>query len=49
MSDDEFFEYCLNLAVKQGRVQKKGTLKRKDPEDPDSAYAEDITYHAVLN
>lgn len=50
MTDAEFVDFCRDLAVKQGRVQKTGTLRRKDPDDPESGYAEEIIYKmAPLN
>ncbi len=44
--DADFVDYCLELAVQQGRIRKKGNLART--EDGES-YDGDITYELVLN
>ncbi len=46
MTDHEFFDFCLDLAVKSGRVQKRGNLARNED---DTEYLGEVTYHLVLN
>jgi len=45
-SDADFVDYCLDLAVRKGRIQKKGNLARTEDGDK---YVGDITYDLVLN
>lgn len=44
-SDADFIDYCLELATRQGRVQKKGNLASNEA----GTYIGDVTYHVVLN
>ncbi len=49
MNDADFFEYCLDLAVQKGRVQKKGNLAHAESEDGTGKYLGEVTYWPVLN
>ncbi len=48
-SDSDFVDYCLDLAVRQGRIQKKGNLAHVESDDGTGKYIGDITYGLVLN
>ncbi len=48
--DDDFFQYCLDLAVQKGRIKRYGNLKRTEPDDSgESSYVDEVTYELVRN
>ncbi len=44
-SDADFVDYCRELAIKQGRVQRRGNLATND----EGKYLGEVTYWPVLN